>query len=796
MQDYVYLKSTINPGYIQKVSRQDYLSNPQKYPYMMPLSGEATRAEDIYRQKVQQNEWKFRGQAFASGLTAGLYENLGLSSEEKELLGKYKQRSSMGGVFNFLGVATALTPVGRGVRLAAGAARAAGLGATGAAVAGVGAEAAGLTAYTGTQRIGELVGQGKNVTIKHGAQILQEEFTKNALIGAGFGVSLKGLGLAYRGAGKGVTAVRNAVGFKRQGQRQLDVGHASKAWGVQLQKVKTGAEAQLGQQVLTESNRIIGRLVKGGVDPKSLTAHDLLRGVDQSLKSSGKSFARLLKKIDATLPRVITAKGISQIFRKIDDVLKGINEHALLKGPLTKDAKTLRRAINENLFVTVKTSAGHTVRRLKPGLMNNLKVTRQLVDHMRQKAKSEVQKGAFKNIYRGLREVEELALGIAGKGLTSVDKALRTRYSTLSTMKEGIKSRIATASKEALSPSTFRDVARAALLGAAGGGLIGGMGGVSMFLGGTLIGGAVGAVARKTHHRPWHMSIYPDIAEKANRFLSGGKFLPSVFSQNIHQNAVRRSALIQRLSNGVQTLGPDAKSIAKLTMFKHINEKLSLDEKRDVFVSLRDSAKEIMGDPQKINQVSMGAAEVVSQAGGSSFSPMIQMGVIDGMRKFIEAFPRDRALPRADDLMEKENLWTKRELDMIGRRMQVFFEPDAVMEDIIEGKTLVTLDQVQYMKFFHPEFFNAVRNSIMMGLNNGTLKLSRKDRVRLSYLFKLPIDIATHPKMLNITEEVGNLNLARQAGQKEQVRKNLNIERKADSLKTAAERSLLQEDQS
>ena len=800
MQDYVYLRSTINTGYIQKVSKQDYMNNPTKYPYMIPLSAEATRAEQIYEQKVKPNEWKFAAQSFASGLSGGWFEELGLDSEEKELLGKYKQRSNMAGVYNFLGEAVGLLPWVRGARLAARGARA-GLAATRAAkaapaagaLAGGAVTAAGLTAYTGSNRIADLVGQGKNVDIMQGAEILSTEYVKNAAIVGAFGAGTKILGRAAKGFGTGTRKVLSAAGIRRQGQRALDQGHAMEAWGVKAQKVKTGKEAALEANVLKESNRLIGRILKKK-DAQSITAHDLLDAVKGNLSASGRSIGRIVSKIDRSLPGMMTARKMSELHSSLAKVIDTLKSHKKPVGVLSGKAEKIEKILEKNVF-QIEKKKGALIRIIKPGVLNNVRTTRQLIGHMAEKAKSRKEKGLLNGIYAQLRQVEHQIIGYSSKSLTSVERALMNRYSTLQIMEAGVMNRIATKGAETLAPSVYRDVARSGLLGLSAGGAIGGaMGGTSMFLLGALVGRTVETVAKKTFHRPWHMSIYPDIATQANRFLSGGKFLPEVFARNIQETAVRRSALIQRLSTGVKTLAPDAAAITKLQLFKYINKDLSDDEKRDVFVRLRDTAREIMSDPQKINQVSFGASEVVSQAGGSSFSVQVQMGAVQAMKKLIEAFPKDRALQRADDILGQENLWSKRDLNKIGLRMQAFFEPDAVVEDMISGDSLVTVDQVQFLRFFHPQFFNAVRNAIIMGINNKTLKLSRKDRIRLSYLLKLPIDIATHPKMLNITEQIGNLNLARQAGQKEELRKNLNIERKSDSLKTAAERSLLQED--
>ena len=789
MRDYIYLQSTINKGYIQKVSKADFMSDPSKYPYMIPLSSEATKAEDIYRNKIQPNEWKFAGQSFLSGATGGLYETFRLNSEEKELLGKYKQRSTIGGVFNFLGNVApyipALAPI-RAVGLAAKAytgSRAIGAIAAGATEAGV------LAAHGTAKKYSDLVGKGKAVNVRQGADIFKEQYLNSALLVGGFGVGMKGLGWAAKGGGKGVSKALEMAGVKKVGQEATETGFALKSWGVAAEKVGTGKEALLGAQVKKESDRIFGKILKTK-DPKAIKATDLLKAVDKELKGAGRVLGALYSEGDKAWLKSITPEKYGQISKAVFKVLDELKGHTRVAGVLTGDAKKLVKAIEKNLL-KVEKKKGVIIRRLKPGVLNNIRTTRELVGHMQGAAKSDKQAGLLKKLYGEFTDLEGMVLGLASKGLSSVQKVYKTRYSTLLKMRNGITGMIAAGKEKAVSPSTFRDIARSVLLGGAAGGAIGSMGGVSMFLAGSMIGGTASGIARAGYRRPWHMSIYPDIAERANRYLSGGKFIPEIFTRNAQETLTRRAAMLQRLSTGVSSVIKDAAQLTKLTFFSHINDNFSDDEKRDVYVRLRDTATNIMRDPQMINQVSFGAAEVVSQAGGSSFGPQIQMGVIESLRKFIESFPKDRAIPIADDMMQKENRWSKRQLDTIGKRMQVFFEPDAVVEDIIEGKDKVTLDQVKFLRFFHPEYFNAIKNAILMGLNNGTLKLSAKQRLRLSHLFSVPFTTAMHPKLLNITEQMGQLNLARQGAQKEQVRKNLNIERKADSLKTAAERNML-----
>lgn len=803
MNEYIYLKSTINPNYTQKVRRQDYLANPNKFAYMIPLTGEAERAEQIYDTKVRQNEWKFRGLSLAQGFTAGL-SDLGLSSEDKELLAKYKQRSSLGNALDFIGsvgsyAATAAVTGGAGLPARVGlgvtrAVRSAKIGRAAAVGTRIGVEGARIGAYAGTRRLAERVGQGKPVSIPLGLEVYGTEFVKGALFSGGFSLGGAALGMTGKTAGKGISKAASLAGITRKGAKQVDKEFATGVWGVKPQKVRIGAEDVLESQVKKESDSILKNLASKK-DPKKITLNDLQKAVENRLGTTGKSLGRILEKADRGFFKNLTPQMLKHVESNFIKTLEKIEKHLKLTGVATGDVKKIVKAFRQNMFIYRKNKNGEWVRTLRQGVFNNLRTTRQFAQGFVEKAKGakiKQKEGILKKVASDLDELEVQTLNMASKGLSGIDKSIKQKYATLSAMRRGITDKISKASPEHTAPAAFRDIARGALLFGTPAGFFGG--GVAPFLIGSLVGGTISHIARRGQFSPWKMSIYPDIASQANRFLSGGKLVPEVLINQVKQGINNRFHILQRLSNGVKQ-SPEAREATKMQFFRYINENMNDDEKRDVYMHIRNAGRNIISDPQKLNQVAFGSSEILSQGGGSAFGPQVQMGTMDALKKFVDSFPKDRSLSRPDDLMEQKNMWSKRDLQKIGKRMEVFFEPDGIVQDIIDGAGDITLDQVQYLKFMYPEYFGAVRNALIMGLNNGTLKLKPKERTRLSYLFKLPIKISTHPKMMNISEQIGNLNLARHAGQKEQVRKNLNVERKADSLKTAAERSLLNEDQ-
>ena len=803
MNKHIYLKSTMNPNYIQKVLVSDYMANPRKYPYMIPLTGDAEKAEQVYENKIKNNEWKLRGQAFLSGATAGLYDAFGLNDEERILLGKYKQRSSIGGVFDFLGTAGSLVATGGVGRAVVGGAVKTGLAraglTAGAAVRGTqvgGAlvgEAAGITGYTATQRMAELVGEGKDIDIPQAVEIGRNEFVKNVAITGTLWGGFKALGMGARQVGKVKDKILKVAGIGRKTQRGLEKEYAAKTWGVKAERADITRPERVLSDVAQESNKIIKRIA-AKKDPKTITLGDLESSLRSTTRAVGKVFDRVLKVGDENFYKGLSSDAVKRTTAKFVNTLESIKEFARLKGAGTQEVKKIIKAFEHNMFRVVR-SDGKPVRVLREEPFKNLNATVQYVGDLLDKAAKAGRTkrvGVLSQIYKSLRELQKSELGrISGK-LSATEKMARKRYSTLKDMELGIIGRITGEGIEQLAPATFRDVARAGIMGTGAAIGIGGLGGTSVYIAGSAAGQAATSVARSGFQAPWRISIYPSIAQQANRFLSGGKFLPDVFARNLQETAVRRSGFLRRLYEGVKEKGAMP---ARVNIIQKINQELSLEEKRDFYTSLRNTSLEVINDPQKLNQVGMGAAEVFAQAGGSAFSVQMQMGAMQAMKQVVDSFPKDRQLPRADDLMQKKNLWSKKDVKMIGDRMEVFFEPDDVMERAVSGSADVSLDQIQYIKFMYPEYFRAVRSAIIMGLNNGNLKLSQAQKTRLSYLFKLPIKISTHPKMMNISEQIGNLGLARHAGQKEQVRKNLNVERKADSLKTAAERSLLNEDQ-
>ena len=809
MEEYAYLRNMYNPNYIEKVTKQQYQQNYARYASnWIPLSAEETKAEDLYRQKVEPNEWKYAGKSFAGGLTASLTE-LGLSSEEKELLGKYKQRSTVGQTLGFLGsVAGVLLPAGAGARLAAygvrgavAAGRAAQLG-RGAAI--LGGEAAGVTAYTATKRMVDRVGMGKPVSDTNALELVGSEFVKNFALGGAITGAFKGVKYALTGAkNTGQALAQKLLGAEAKGTAELDRNFLLKLFGFEEKKAAdkligltraTGSvdrRAGAGIAVEEEAKKVVQQTLKNvkGREPQLPDLENTLR---TRLNKVGKDLSALRSTVDEKIGYNVP----STIKNKVVSMAESLKEILKKTTPSASKVKKINEAFNKNMFKKVTKMVNNVKRSVTivdKNFFENLRKTKSVVNSYMQKATDAESKGLFKKIFKDLSNLEKEALEIYSKRAGGRFSQLKNQYAILSTLDESLQARILKMRESGLGPSALRDISRLGLLsgGALTGGVVGGIAtGTTGFIAGSMAGAALGSVAAARYARPWRMSIYPDIYTKANRLISGGRMMPDVFIKNVERSVERRHTLLDKLSQGIKDIPTSA---YRGNFVKSLND-LTSEEELETLESLRNTLTGALSDPQQLNNVAMGAAELISQAGGSDYAPQVQSDVMEMIQKLVSVFPEDRLVPRADDLNQTKNLWSKRDIKTIKNRLEVFFDPDDLIEDWISGRRSINLDQVQFLNLFYPQHFQALKQYLLIGMNGPGMKLSRKEKNKFSYLFGIPINTAFHPSLLSITEQTSGLASARQAQQREQIRKNLNLERKADSLKTGAERSMLQEE--
>ena len=832
--DYIYLRNLYNPNYIEKIDRQTYFNQYDKYSRWTPLTADEARAEDIYREKVEPNEWKFAAYSAAHGATAGL-SSLALSTEEKELLGKYKQRSTLGQALGFMGSAAAIAgtavtggalgaglagtraAVAAGVagRAALGARVGGALGTAGRVAAPLAGEAAGITAYTGTERVSELVADGKPVNAASGLEIYKNEFLKNGIIVGSFSAA----GGVFRAMGRGAAAVRGKAtdvagkirGLEKSTQRELDKDYALRIFGVDERSAakkitaasrKEAAKAAhgdirlgAGEALRGEAQQVIRRTAER-VGPGAKLA-DVETTLASTLQGVGAKVSRLRGTLDKTFNKV-SPKQQGPVLReatKIADDLGGMTKHIT---PSFKDVKRAREAFTTNMFSFIKRATRKgvvTVRTLRPNFFSNLQKTKKVVNSLRQKATDAESRGIFSKIYKDLDRLEQAAVAQLPRRIGRNLQVLNARYSKLATLRDSFAKKLDKMRDEFISPSAARDAARLGFLtvgGGIGGGVIGGaLTGTTGFILGSAVGAGVGKIISKGVQRPWRMSIYPDLASKGNRLIRGGRIMPDMLSQNVEQTVRRRTGLLRKFSEGIRDVPAPA---YRGNFIKLLRDNLDDDEQKEAIENIKSDLHGTLSDPQKLNNLVFASAELLEQAGGSDFSQKLIGDTVQQIQKLASAFPPDRMVKRADDLMADDSLYSKKDVKRIMKRLEMFFDPDDVVEDWLSGNRELDLEQVQYLKYFHPEYFAALRDYFLMGMNGVGMKLSRKEKQNLSYLFGIPLDTASHPALLSITEQSGGLAMARQAQQREQIRKNLNLENKVDSLKTGAERSMLNEE--
>ena len=809
----MYVRNIYNPNYIEDVDPLLFYENRDKFAAWQPLSTEESKAEDVYRKKVQPHEKLMAARSFASGLTAGLTE-IGLNNEDKMLLGKYKQRSSVGQALGFLGSAAGIVATGgiagaavRGAAVGLGAARA-GLAARGAAFAG---DVAGMTAFTGTQevqrqRLQNLVGKGKYVTEQTGLEIYTREGISNAVFMGVF----SGLGAGYRAGKRRLQGkAQDLSKGTRQTAKQKDLEREFKlkTFGVDEKNLaqaipkiaarfaKDDARIGAGKAIEKELTDVMREaLRKKG---KETTLVDLENALKRHLESSGKA----LREIRGTAQKALTEKG-QPVMKAADKTYDKIVNASKKVGPATGKINNIKTAYEKNLFKVqevVYQGRKQKVRLIDKNFLFNLQKTKDYVSSLISKTKSANKKaiGKLKQVQGWLLELEKDVLkGLGGKHRGRY-RAITEKYSKLRAIENSLARRMREAREMGFGEKGARHSIWASIMGLGkvtapfvGAGLVGLTYGPFAYILASVLAGAWTLGKRHTVQRGWQMSIYPDIYQRANRYIRGGSAVPDVISRNIDHTVRRRSQFIDNLQKGIKKI---PKGTFKRNIIKEVNE-WTREEQVDFLEGIRDESAAAFQDPQVLNNIAFGSSELLSQAGGSSFAPQVIMDTIQGLRDIVESFPPDRLVPRADDLSAEKNLWSDKQIKIQLKRLEAFFEPDDVIEEMITGDRDINIDQIQYLAKYHPYYFNALRQWMMIGLNNGNLKLNRREKTRYSYIFSLPIRTSAHPALLSITEQTAGLALARQAQQKEQIRKNLNVERKADSLKTAAERSLLNEE--
>lgn len=831
----VYVRNIYNKNYIKKIPLSHYNANADLYRDFILLNPEETKAEETYQKYLADNRYRWAAKSAAEGATAGLSALIfdrNLPEEEREAFARYKGRSTISQAAHLTGLIGSVV-VGGGVgRAALGtAAGRLGAGAWGVKAAQLTGEAAGVSAYTGTERVADLVGDGREIDSGQYVDIYTGEFGKNLLIGGAFSGAWAGAKAGVRGvknvSAKAVEKGKQALSIRPQTPYALDIDYAVRSFGADASKsykTAAGAAKVLGKTsddartnvknaLGEEAADIIGETANR-VGPRNVKLTDLEDALETRLASTGKRIEDALSDISL---EGLDAGARTSIINLISNAENAILKRLRVMGPgdreLAKALKAARnnlvklRRVTEKRFkldprtkVLKPVKKTVVIRELYEDTLERMATTRQLIGDLIDKATGTTRtQGVLNQLYGEFSELINKTIRIsAGKEAAANFRRLNSRYTILTELRKSLGKTIKSAKDQAVTQRVLRDSARGVTwtggrvvggaIGAGAGAIGGGMLGL---VGGSIIGAFLGDIAERAVKSPWRMTIYPDVATQASRFLSGGQMVPAYLGGNITRRATERGTFFR----GMTTLGRGIRSSKK--PFKHnftylINQ-MTAEEEREVYVNIHSVAKDVMTDPQKLNQFSMGVGGFLAQMGAGQYEYQAQMNAVNYMKKVLEAFPEDRVIERADDVMGSENLWSKHDLSLIRGRLNAIFEPDDVVDDLLKGDLDVTLDQIQYLNYVYPYFFAALKRNIIAALNNGQLTLSRKEKNRLSFLLSIPLNTAAHPSLMSITEQSGGLAMERQAQQKEQLRKNLNLERKSESIKTGAERSLLNE---
>lgn len=193
----------------------------------------------------------------------------------------------------------------------------------------------------------------------------------------------------------------------------------------------------------------------------------------------------------------------------------------------------------------------------------------------------------------------------------------------------------------------------------------------------------------------------------------------------------------------------------------------------------RNAIEYSMRDQQSLNFAPYNYREHLDNLGMAKLGSKVQIQSYIKLAQLRDLFPKgDEDLVEFGDVLERNKRWSKEQIIATENNLKAFFNPHGVIEAVIKGSRPVSHDEMSVVRGVHPELFKKVRMEIAVGLNGGTMKLTRQQQLRIGEFLNVPTDSSQTGNYMSVTNALfgAEQQLAQGRGQAAQASIGVNLQ--------------------
>ena len=154
---------------------------------------------------------------------------------------------------------------------------------------------------------------------------------------------------------------------------------------------------------------------------------------------------------------------------------------------------------------------------------------------------------------------------------------------------------------------------------------------------------------------------------------------------------------------------------------------------------LYKQAGAVLSDPQSIKYIGFNLAEHLRNIGLSTIANDSQSNTVYAIAELYKLFPEQNKPIEAQDVLEKKQRWSKRQVKETEQKLRAFFNPHEVIDSVFGGNRHVSHKEMAVVQQSHPKLLEEVRNNLLVKSNSGRAQLNKQQEARVSRLFNMPM---------------------------------------------------------